>query len=75
MPFNVRLSNTNLIVSLSLYSLAKVQLKLTCSNSVAAVEVNTPNGDTTLRSTDVRGKCISADWSDTSNPLTEVCEL
>ena len=51
----------------------KAQLQLTCSDSVAAVEVVAPDGDAALNSTNLTGKCISINWVDRFGPPTKVC--
>lgn len=51
----------------------KAQLNLTCFDSVAAVEVITPDGDAALNYTDLQGRCITPDWR--NEKLMEVLEF
>ena len=51
----------------------KAQLTLTCFDSVAAVEVITPDGDAALNYTDLRGMCITPNW--TNDQLMKVLEF
>ena len=41
-----------------IYSTGKAQLRLSCSNSVATVEVVTPGKDVEINSTKLEGKCF-----------------
>ena len=42
-----------------IYSTGKAQLRISCSNSMASVEVVTPGKAVEINSTELKGKCIT----------------